>query len=146
MLSRFTKESDSRDLQALPERTTGVGLVDAYLRLPEVPTYAIIGGTEPASTVIRYGEVAWQACRYLFRGQVDLSDEQVNQFVLSSFEAPGPKGGRAPKQMRKAGLEWALRLAKEPARLWTRYLIHYPAGVFMLLQDCLRPGSQPSLA
>ncbi|MFC2163905.1 WecB/TagA/CpsF family glycosyltransferase [Acidobacteriota bacterium] len=30
---------------------------------------------------------------------------------------------RAPKWMRKSGLEWLYRLAKEPHRLWRRYLI-----------------------
>ena len=105
MLSRFTREPGYRDLvaqadiitadgmplvwasrfrgadQAIPERTTGVDLVDTFLRLPQVPIYAIIGGVDPATTVARYGEAAQQACRYLFTGKVDLSDEQVEQFV-----------------------------------------------------------------
>lgn len=38
---------------------------------------------------------------------------------------------RAPKWMRKAGLEWLHRLASEPQRLWRRYLIDGPA-VFSL--------------
>ena len=70
MLSRFTREPDYRDLvaqadiitadgmplvwasrlrgaeQVIPERTTGVDLVDAFLRLPQVPSYAIIGGVD----------------------------------------------------------------------------------------------------
>jgi N-acetylglucosaminyldiphosphoundecaprenol N-acetyl-beta-D-mannosaminyltransferase len=207
MLSRFHRESDYRDLvaqadiitadgmplvwasrfrgidQAIPERTTGVDLVDAYLRLPELPAYAIIGGTDPASTVVRYGEAARQACRYLFNGKVDLSDEQVHQFVVNlrdqqvrmlfvalgvpkqdrlalklkklipelvimgiggSFEILGPQSSRAPKWMQKAGLEWVFRLVREPGRLWKRYLVHYPVGVRMLLQDCLRPRPQSS--
>lgn len=105
MLSRFTREPDYRDLvaqadiitadgmplvwasrlkgahQAIFERTTGVDLVDAFLRLPQVPPYAIIGGVDPAVTLARYGEAARQSCRYLFNGKVDLSDEQVQQFV-----------------------------------------------------------------
>lgn len=31
---------------------------------------------------------------------------------------------RAPRWMRRAGLEWAHRLAQEPGRLWRRYLVH----------------------
>lgn len=31
---------------------------------------------------------------------------------------------RAPVWMRRAGLEWAHRLAQEPGRLWRRYLVH----------------------
>lgn len=201
MLSRFTRDSGYRDLvaqadiitadgmplvwasrfkdadQAIPERTTGVDLVDAFLRLPQVPTYAIIGGVDPAITVARYGDTAQKACQYLFNGKVDLSDEQVQQFVDTlrdqqvrmlflalgvpkqdrlalklralmpelvitgiggTFEILGPKGSRAPKWMQKVGMEWLFRLLKEPGRLWKRYLVHYPAGVKLLLKDILR--------
>jgi N-acetylglucosaminyldiphosphoundecaprenol N-acetyl-beta-D-mannosaminyltransferase len=105
MLSRFTRDTGYRDLvaqadiitadgmplvwaskfrgasHAIPERTTGVDLVDAFLRLPRLPAYAIIGGVDPAATVACYGNAAQHACRYLFKGKVDLSDEQVQQFV-----------------------------------------------------------------
>jgi N-acetylglucosaminyldiphosphoundecaprenol N-acetyl-beta-D-mannosaminyltransferase len=33
---------------------------------------------------------------------------------------------RAPLWMQKLGLEWAYRLAQEPARLWRRYLVQSP--------------------
>ncbi|MFP8781477.1 WecB/TagA/CpsF family glycosyltransferase [Hydrogenophaga sp. RWCD_12] len=164
--------------QVIPERTTGVDLVDAFLRLPELPAYAIIGGQDPATTVATYGGTAQQACRYLFNGKVDLSDDQVQEFVGKlrehrvrwvfvalnvprgdrlalkiktqmpelviiavggSFEILGPRGGRAPKWMQKMGLEWFFRLMKEPGRLWKRYLIHYPAGIGLLLRDSFSP-------
>ena len=38
---------------------------------------------------------------------------------------------RAPKVMRRAGLEWAHRLASDPRRLWRRYLIDGPR-IFLL--------------
>jgi exopolysaccharide biosynthesis WecB/TagA/CpsF family protein len=37
------------------------------------------------------------------------------------------KKPRAPKWMRKAGLEWLHRLSTEPKRLWKRYLVDGPA-------------------
>lgn len=198
MLSRFTKDPGYRDLvaqadiitadgmplvwasrfrgpnQGIPERTTGVDLVDAFLRLPQVPTFAIIGGVDPATTLARYGEAAQQACGYLFNGKVDLSEDQVRQFVETlrdqqirmlfvalgvpkqdrlalkirslipelviagiggSFEILGPQGSRAPKWMQRMGLEWLFRLVKEPGRLWKRYLVHYPAGIALLVRD-----------
>ncbi|MFN3496032.1 MAG: WecB/TagA/CpsF family glycosyltransferase [Hydrogenophaga sp.] len=61
-------------------RTTGVDLVDAYLRLPDVPAFAIIGGVDPAATLACYGDAARQACAYLYDGKVDLSDEQLALF------------------------------------------------------------------
>lgn len=162
----------------IPERTTGVDLVDAFLRLPELPAYAIIGGQDPAATVATYGDAAQRACRYLFNGKIDLSDEQVQEFVGKlreqrvrwvfvalnvprgdrlalkiktlmpelviiavggSFEILGPQGGRAPKWMQRMGLEWFFRLMKEPGRLWKRYLIHYPAGIGLLIRDSFSP-------
>jgi N-acetylglucosaminyldiphosphoundecaprenol N-acetyl-beta-D-mannosaminyltransferase len=200
MLSRFTRDPGYRDLasqadiitadgmplvwasrfrgadQAISERTTGVDLVDAFLRLPEIPIYAIIGGVDPATTVARYGANAEQACRYLFTGKVDLSDDQLKQFVETlreqqvrmlfvalgvpkqdklalkmralmpelvmtgiggTFEILGPQGSRAPEWMQRAGMEWLFRLVKEPGRLWKRYLVHYPAGIRLLVQDIL---------
>lgn len=158
-------------------RTTGVDLVDAYLRLPQVPAYAIIGGQDPMTTLERYPAEARQACRYLFDGKVDLSEAQLAQFAQAlqdhavktvfialgvpkqdrlalalrarlphlvitgiggTFEILGPQGGRAPRWMQNAGLEWLYRLLKEPGRLWRRYLLNYPAGIGMLLRDCLR--------
>lgn len=205
MLSRFTRDPGYWDLvaqadiitadgmplvwaskfkganQVIPERTTGVDLVDAFLRLPQLPAYAIIGGVDPAATVARYGGAAQQACRYLFNGKVDLGDEQVQQFVGvlreqrvrmvflalnvpkgdqlalkikslmpelvitsigGSFEILGPQGSRAPKWMQRMGLEWLFRLMREPGRLWKRYLIHYPAGIGLLVRDGLRPLSK----
>lgn len=205
MLARFARDPESHDLlaradlitadgmplvwasrfkgpdQAIPQRTTGVDLVDAYLRLPSIPAYAVIGGVKPAATLAKYGETAVQACRYLFDGRVDLSPEQVREFaealrdnevrmlflalggakqdqlaymlrnavpdlvvagVGGSFEILGPQGGRAPQWMQNAGLEWLFRLTREPGRLWRRYLVYYPAGLGLLLRDCLKPGNQ----
>jgi N-acetylglucosaminyldiphosphoundecaprenol N-acetyl-beta-D-mannosaminyltransferase len=36
---------------------------------------------------------------------------------------------QAPASMQRAGLEWAFRLAQEPARLWRRYLRYNPRFV-----------------
>lgn len=155
-------------------RTTGVELVDAYLRLDEVPPFAIIGGMDPAATLARYGEQARKACVYLFDGRVDLSDEQLAAFgttlqelsvktvfialgvpkqdrlavalrarlphlvvtgIGGTFEILGPQGSRAPQWMQKSGLEWLYRLAREPRRLWRRYLVNYPAGLRWLIRD-----------
>lgn len=165
--------------QAIAGRTTGVDLIDAYLRLPEIPAFAIIGGQSPGMTLQRYGPRAVQSCKYLFDGKVDLSDAQLKQFVQAltehevrtvfialgvpkqdrlalrlrgmlphlilmgiggTFEILGPHGGRAPRWMQKAGLEWLYRLIKEPARLWRRYLINYPAGISLLLRDSRSNG------
>jgi len=43
--------------------------------------------------------------------------------VGATFDFLAGRVRRAPVWMRKAGLEWAWRLAQEPRRLWRRYLV-----------------------
>jgi N-acetylglucosaminyldiphosphoundecaprenol N-acetyl-beta-D-mannosaminyltransferase len=57
--------------------------------------------------------------------------------IGGTFEILGPNGRRAPLWMRRAGLEWLFRLAHEPGRLWRRYLINYPHGIWFLVRDSL---------
>jgi N-acetylglucosaminyldiphosphoundecaprenol N-acetyl-beta-D-mannosaminyltransferase len=42
---------------------------------------------------------------------------------------------RAPRWMSRAGLEWCYRLAREPRRLWRRYLVNDPKFLFILARD-----------
>lgn len=161
---------------AIDGRTTGVDVVDALLRLDQVPRFAVIGGVSPMKTIERYGSKAREACAYVFDGRVDLSAEQLTLFcdqltqhgalivfialgvpkqdqlavelrrrlpqlvllgIGGTFEILGPEGGRAPVWMQRAGLEWLYRLVMDPGRLWRRYLLNYPRGVWFLIKDVL---------
>jgi N-acetylglucosaminyldiphosphoundecaprenol N-acetyl-beta-D-mannosaminyltransferase len=55
---------------------------------------------------------------------------------------------RAPKWMQQFGLEWAFRLAQEPARLWRRYLVDdLPTfAAVMLSTRATKPAPAPTLA
>lgn len=53
--------------------------------------------------------------------------------VGALFEYYAGTRRRAPVWMRRAGLEWAFRLALEPARLWKRYIIGNPLFVWHVL-------------
>ncbi len=65
-------------------------------------------------------EIAARQCLLAGRSQgVALAAGASLEFVV------GEKA-RAPRWMRRAGLEWAFRLATEPRRLWRRYLIAGP--------------------
>ena len=57
--------------------------------------------------------------------------------IGGTFEILGPEGGRAPLWMQRSGLEWLYRFGKEPSRLWRRYLVSYPTGVWHLIKDCV---------
>jgi N-acetylglucosaminyldiphosphoundecaprenol N-acetyl-beta-D-mannosaminyltransferase len=41
--------------------------------------------------------------------------------VGAAFEIFSGRFGRAPRQLQRAGLEWAWRMAQDPLRLWRRY-------------------------
>jgi N-acetylglucosaminyldiphosphoundecaprenol N-acetyl-beta-D-mannosaminyltransferase len=164
----------SRSGARIDGRTTGVDLVEALLRLPDVPRFAVIGGKSPRKTIERYGPEALEACVYVFDGKADLAESQLNMFcealarhgarvvfialgvpkqdrlalelrrrmpqlvllgIGGTFEILGPQGSRAPLWMQRSGLEWAYRLTKEPGRLWRRYLLNYPRGIWFLLSN-----------
>jgi exopolysaccharide biosynthesis WecB/TagA/CpsF family protein len=58
--------------------------------------------------------------------------------------------GAAPDWMEQSGLVWLHRLAREPGRLWRRYLVHDLFGVLVCLFDIvrlrLRPAAERGLA
>lgn len=47
---------------------------------------------------------------------------------------------RAPRWISGAGLEWLYRLAREPRRLWRRYLVRDPKFLFVLLRELRSPA------
>ncbi len=52
---------------------------------------------------------------------------------------------RAPKWISEAGLEWLYRLAKEPRRLWRRYLLRDPEFALVVLRQ-MRGGLKKTTA
>ncbi len=163
-----------RDQNRIPERTTGVDLVQRLFQREVIPPFAIIGGQHPEHTLDERFPTARPACKWVFSGRVDNSTEQADQFAATlrakdvaivflalgipkqdylaqmlrerlphcviigvggTFEILGPEGGRAPAWMQRSGLEWLYRLTSDPMRLWRRYLLRYPLGVWTLATD-----------
>lgn len=58
--------------------------------------------------------------------------------VGAAFDFAAGSLGRAPGFLRKAGLEWLYRFAKEPRRLWKRYI----RGGFRYLYYCMKYPSK----
>jgi N-acetylglucosaminyldiphosphoundecaprenol N-acetyl-beta-D-mannosaminyltransferase len=52
---------------------------------------------------------------------------------------------QAPRWLQSSGLEWGFRLAKEPRRLWRRYLVYNPLFLWEVLRLYLRRLPRPSL-
>lgn len=53
--------------------------------------------------------------------------------VGAAFDINAGLVGRAPRFLRRTGFEWTYRLAKEPGRLWRRYLTNNPRFVALVL-------------
>ncbi|MDP6445915.1 MAG: WecB/TagA/CpsF family glycosyltransferase [Pirellulaceae bacterium] len=58
--------------------------------------------------------------------------------VGAAFNFHAGQLDQAPKFLQDRGLEWAFRLAKEPLRLWRRYLLLNPMYVGLLTAQALR--------
>lgn len=54
--------------------------------------------------------------------------------VGAAFDFHAGRVSQAPAWIQRAGLEWLYRLAKEPRRLWRRYLTNNPRFVFSVLR------------
>jgi len=51
---------------------------------------------------------------------------------------------KAPRFVQNAGMEWMLRLATEPKRLWRRYLVLYPRYLMRLVhEELMGPARNP---
>lgn len=63
--------------------------------------------------------------------------------VGGSFDVLCGDISRAPQWMQRHGLEWAHRLAKEPRRLWRRYLIGNTQFMGRVLREARAHGRRP---
>ena len=62
--------------------------------------------------------------------------------VGAAFDCFAGTVKRAPKAIQSLGLEWAHRLACEPARLWPRYGHIVPKALAMLVRELAAAGMQ----
>ncbi|MCD6386208.1 WecB/TagA/CpsF family glycosyltransferase [Candidatus Sumerlaeota bacterium] len=80
--------------------------------------------------------------KWVYKNRAQLS-VPVIWCVGALFEYYAGVRARAPRWMRRCGLEWAFRLVLEPRRLWRRYLIGNPEFIARLLRYKLRKHSPP---
>jgi N-acetylglucosaminyldiphosphoundecaprenol N-acetyl-beta-D-mannosaminyltransferase len=55
--------------------------------------------------------------------------------VGAAFDFLSGRRIQAPKWMQGSGLEWAFRLAREPRRLWRRYVLYNPRFIYRLARQ-----------
>jgi len=68
--------------------------------------------------------------------------------VGAAFDVHTGRVARAPRLVRAAGLEWAYRIAREPARLWRRYAEVVPRFLWLVAREEIKgrlPGARPSI-
>jgi N-acetylglucosaminyldiphosphoundecaprenol N-acetyl-beta-D-mannosaminyltransferase len=80
---------------------------------------------------------------------IDLVREQLRPAVLfgvgASLDFVAGTLPRAPRWMSQSGLEWLFRLAREPGRLWRRYLLRDPKFLLIVGRD-LRGRAGPRVS
>ncbi|MEG9459141.1 WecB/TagA/CpsF family glycosyltransferase [Methylobacterium ajmalii] len=67
----------------------------------------------------------------------------IGMGVGAAFDVATGRIPRAPKAFQVAGLEWAYRLAREPRRLWRRYLDTIPRFLLIAARDALSARKAP---
>ncbi len=63
--------------------------------------------------------------------------------VGGSFDHLSGDVRRAPQWMQRSGLEWLHRLAKEPRRLWRRYLVGNSAFIWLIVRQLVQTRRRP---
>ena len=118
----------SEELARIATKKYGIRVAGVYTSpswpVPEVEKKNITRAIESASPDIVWcglGTLRQEAWMDEFRYRLTVP---VLYGVGAAFDFHAGKLNRAPVWMRETGLEWTYRLAKEPTRLWRRYLVN----------------------
>jgi N-acetylglucosaminyldiphosphoundecaprenol N-acetyl-beta-D-mannosaminyltransferase len=84
--------------------------------------------------------------KFLHQYQDVLKDVNFTMGVGGSFDVVAGITKRAPKWVQDMGMEWFVRLAQEPGRMWKRYLVGNTVFIYMVLKERIRPGKRPDHA
>jgi N-acetylglucosaminyldiphosphoundecaprenol N-acetyl-beta-D-mannosaminyltransferase len=167
----------------LPERVTGIDLMQKLLELAENRGYRVylLGATEEVVTKLKdvlrrqhpgLNLVGWRNGYFSSREEQNIVEEinakgsdilfvgmstpkkeyflEKYQWTLKvpfcmgvggSFDVLCGKTRRAPRILRKMGLEWLYRFLQEPARLWKRYLVTNLLFLLYLVGERLSNGN-----
>jgi N-acetylglucosaminyldiphosphoundecaprenol N-acetyl-beta-D-mannosaminyltransferase len=127
----------------LLERYPDIEIVGA-----ESPPFRALTDDEVAASARRMQEVGAQALWIgLGAPKQDLMALRLRKLhaaplilcVGAAFDFMAGTMPRAPKWMRRYGLEWAYRLSSDPRRLWRRYLLGNPQFIAGVVSDRVRP-------
>jgi len=120
------------------------GWRDGYWTPDEEPAVvAAIAAAKPQILFVAISSPAKE--RFLGRWK-DTIDAPFVMGVGGSFDVYAGKVRRAPRWMRRIGLEWLFRVTQEPGRMWRRYAGDAPRFAWILLRALVaRRGSAGSI-
>lgn len=101
---------------------------------------ALVRSTRPDVVWVGLGTPRQDVFVHQFRDRLSATLVAVG----AAFDFLAGAQRQAPAWMQGWGLEWAYRLAREPRRLWCRYLIGNAVFVHGILTDGLRVVEPPS--
>lgn len=79
---------------------------------------------------------------FLHKYQNVLKDVNFTMGVGGTFDILAGVTKRAPKWVQNLGMEWFVRLAQEPGRMWKRYLVGNSVFIYMVLKERISPGKK----
>lgn len=133
---------------ALRERYPGIQIAGHYC-----PPFRPLTADERvavANTINESGaDVVWVClgCPKQEQWMSDMRDHLQAKVVLAvgqAFDIVAGRTHRAPALLRHCGAEWAYRLAKEPRRLWKRYLVTNVLFLLFAVRDGLDQRRDPA--
>lgn len=75
---------------------------------------------------------------FLYKYEDILSKVNFTMGVGGTFDIIAGITRRAPKWIQNMGMEWFVRLAQEPGRMWKRYLVGNTAFVYLVVKEKIR--------
>ncbi|HLN22178.1 MAG TPA: WecB/TagA/CpsF family glycosyltransferase [Bacteroidales bacterium] len=78
--------------------------------------------------------------KFLYKYEDRLKKVNFTMGVGGSFDVIAGITKRAPKWVQKIGMEWFVRLAQEPRRMWKRYLVGNSTFIYLVMKERFRPA------
>ena len=80
--------------------------------------------------------------KFLHKYESILSKVNFTMGVGGTFDIIAGITKRAPKWIQNMGMEWFVRLAQEPRRMWKRYLVGNTSFIYLVMRERIKPGKR----
>lgn len=80
--------------------------------------------------------------KFLYKYEKELRKVNFTMGVGGTFDILAGIRKRAPKWVQQVGMEWFVRLAQEPGRMWKRYLVGNTMFIYLVVKEKIRPKAR----